>query len=100
MDKKISDVLNIIIIILAIIFGIFLAYQIFKRITEGSWTTETIVVSLLVLVITSLFILAGFLISISRTIGKLESNFSNLKNSFCSMAKDFKEHLQTTKDNR
>jgi len=37
-------------------------------------------------------LMMGFLFNITVKVTKLESNFNNLKNSFCSLAKDFKQH--------
>ncbi|MBM3234646.1 hypothetical protein FJZ19_06155 [Candidatus Pacearchaeota archaeon] len=91
--ERIREILNILILILLIAFSIFIIYQLIIKIFGGSWTTESIIVSLVLLIIASLFVIAGFLISISRTIGKIETKLNNLKDSFCNLAKDFKHHL-------
>ncbi len=83
---KIPQTLSIILYILLIAFSIYLIYQLIIKILGGSWTTENIVITLLILII-------GFLFNLTIKLAKLESNFNNLKNGFCSLAKDFKYHL-------
>lgn len=90
---KISKILEILLYILLIIFAIFITYQLIIKILGGSWETQDILVSLSMLTITSLFVIVGFLINQARILGRLESNFNNLKNNFFNLAKDFKEHL-------
>ncbi len=85
---KITEIFNIIIIIALIILGVFIAYQIILKILGGSWQTEDIVVTLLILQL-------GFIFGIAIKLTKIESNFNNLKNSFCSLASDFKEHIHS-----
>ena len=87
------NVFNIILLILLILFSSFVIYQILRKIFGGSWTTESILTSLSIIIITSILIVAGFLINLARTIGKLESNVENIKESFIHLATDFKEHL-------
>jgi len=65
------------------LFGLLLIYQLIRVIFGGSWSTEELVVALLVLNISITFSLAK----------KVESNAvetRNLKISFLSLAKDFK----------
>jgi len=95
--RKANKILEMLIYILLIIFAVFIIYQIILKILGGSWETQDILVSLSILIITSLFVIAGFLINQARIIGRLESNFNSLKNNFCSLAKDFKEHLHKYK---
>lgn len=85
MDKKV-DYLTIIIYILLILFAIFVIYQLIIKIFGGSWETQDIIIALLILII-------GFVFNLTIKSSRLDANFSNLKNSFCNLAKDFKEHL-------
>jgi len=82
---KLSEIIKILFYILLLLFAIFMIYQIIIKILGGSWETQDIIVALLVLMM-------GFLFNITVKVTKLESNFNNLKNSFCSLAKDFKQH--------
>ena len=91
--QKMSEIFNIILLILLILFSIFVIYQIIRKIFVGSWTTESILISLALIIISSLLMIAGFLISLTKTSARTESNLNNLKTSFCNLAKDFKEHL-------
>jgi len=94
-EKK--NIFELILTIVLIIFGAYIAIQLIRKIFGGSWPTESIIVSLTILILASLFVIVGFLITQAKSLGKLESNFDNLKNSFCSLAKDFKEHLHKYK---
>ena len=92
-----NNIFELILTIVLIIFGAYIAIQLIRKIFGGSWTTESIIISLTILILASLFVITGFLINQSKSLGKLESKFDNLKNSFCSLAKDFKEHLTNHK---
>lgn len=82
----IKEISRITAYILLIIFAVFIIYQIIIKILGGSWELQDIVIALLVLII-------GFLFNLTIKLTKLESDFNNIKSSFCNMAKDFKEHL-------
>jgi len=90
--SKVSTILNMIIILLLIMLGIFTAYQIARILLGGSWAAEDVLITLNGVIIISLFVIVGYMISLSKATGRLEANFENLKNSFCSLAKDFKQH--------
>lgn len=90
---KIKEALNITFYILLIILAGFIIYQIIRKILGGSWTTESIIVTLTITIIASFFVMAGFLINQAKTLGKIENELTNLKTSFCTLAKDFKQHL-------
>jgi len=76
---KLSEIIKILFYILLLLFAIFMIYQIIIKILGGSWETQDIIVALLVLMM-------GFLFNITVKVTKLESNFNNLKNSFCSFS--------------
>ena len=90
---KINKILKVLLYIFLITFSIFIIYQIILKIIGGSWQTEDIIASLVILIITLLFTIAGFLINQEKTLGKIESSLDNLTKGFCSLAKDFKQHL-------
>jgi len=84
--RSIKDVFIILFYILLIIFSVFIICQIIIKIYGRSWETQDIVIALLILIM-------GFLFNLIIKLSKLETDFNNLKNSFCNLAKDFKQHL-------
>ncbi|MFA6022837.1 MAG: hypothetical protein WC781_01995 [Candidatus Pacearchaeota archaeon] len=82
------DIIQIIVTIILIIFAIVILYQIIKKILGGSWTTENIIVTLLVALI-------GLVFTNSIHLAKLSSDYKHLNIQFRNLAKDFKYHLQT-----
>jgi hypothetical protein len=83
--KNIIEFIQTTTIILLIIFGLFILYQIIKKITGGSWATEDIIVSLLILNI-------GITFTLALNQVKTNSNYNHLRNQFNYLAKDFKQH--------
>src|SRR3989338_2280146 len=96
-NKKIN-VINIILLIFLILFSLLVIYQLFRKILGGSGTMESILISMNIVIITSILMIAGFLINLARSIGKIEGNFENIKNSFAHLAQDFKEHIAQKKN--
>lgn len=88
--KQLNEIFNILLLIFLILFSLFVAYQILRKIFEGSWTIESLSLSLNLIIITSTLAIAGFLIGLSRAIGRLEANSKNLKHSFIQLSTDFK----------
>ena len=84
MKRETLNLIQNILIILIFIFGLFIAYQIILKIFGGSWETEDIVVTLLVLIIGSTF-------TIVINLAQLKSEHRNLSKQFGCLAKDFKE---------
>lgn len=91
-NKKLIDRIEFVAIILLIIFGLFIAYQIILKIFGGSWATEDIIVALLVFVI-------GFVFTIALNLVKLNLKHDHLERQFCFLAKDFKRYV-SYKDKR
>ncbi len=89
--EKISEIFNTAILILLILFSLFIIYQILKKIFGGSWASEGIILTLLILII-------GFLFSQAKTLGRLESEVGNIKNSFFHLATDFKNLIHDFKE--
>lgn len=73
--------------LLLILFGLFLLFQIIRNMLGGSWSTEDIIIGLLI------FNLGG-LFTIGIIAAQLRSDHDHLKNQFGSLANDFKSHLQ------
>lgn len=82
--KKI-DIAQTILIIILIIFGLFIAYQLIRKILGGSWGSEDIILGLLIFNIGLCFTIALNNVKNSFEIKHLSSHFRIL-------AKDFKEH--------
>lgn len=97
MESRISEVVETLVIILLIIFGIFIAYQLLNFLLGGSWNVEDILISLNILVITSLFVVVGFIINMSRVMGRTENSLRGMKRQFSNLTKDFKRHLSSHK---
>lgn len=91
MAKERPKILSIILYVLLILFSIFIIYQLIIKILGGSWETQDIIIALLILII-------GFIFNITVKLTKIETNFNNLKNSFCNLAKDFKQHLSNNQE--
>ena len=83
---ELKEVIQTTTIILLILFGIFIIYQIIRKIVGGSWATEDIIIALLIFNIGITFTL-----TINQT--KLNLNHNNLQNQFKHLAKDFKSHI-------
>ena len=86
-NKKVIDILQTIVVILLIVFGLFIGYQIIRKIFGGSWSTENIIISLLIFDI-------GFSFTIALSLVRLGSEHNYLSNQFRHLANDFKVHLQ------
>ncbi len=80
MNKKLIDKIEFIAIILLIIFGLFIAYQIILKIFGGSWATEDIIVALLIFVIGFVFTIALNLVKLNLKHDHLEKQFYFVKN--------------------
>ena len=86
-NKKILDIIETIIIIILIIFGLFIFYQIILKIFGGSWSNENLIIALLMLNM-------GVTITLAVNQVKLHSDHNHLTGQFKSLANDFKSHLQ------
>ena len=86
MQRRVIDILQIIMYVLLIVFGFIIIYQIVRKIFGGSWSTENIIISLLMLNI-------GFTFTLALNQIKTSMEFNHLKYQFKCLAKDFKEHV-------
>lgn len=80
-NKKTERIIEIVLVI----FGLFLLIQIIKLIAGGSWTTEDIIIGLLIFNLGSIF-------TIGLLVAQLKSDHKHLKGQFRSLADDFKLH--------
>jgi len=90
MDRDFFELIQDILIFLILILGLFVAYQIIKKILGGSWETEDIILALLVFNLSCVF-------TIILSLAKLSSDHNHLTRQFYHLAKDFKEHLSLNK---
>lgn len=86
---KLKDIENIFKIALSL-FGVYLFFQIVRKMMGGSWSTEDIILGLLVFVVGSIFTIAIML-------AQLKSDHNHLKNQFTSLVGDFKELSSSVK---
>ncbi len=75
MHKKIFDAIQLILIIILLVLGIFLAYQIIRKIFGGSWSSEDIILTLLVFNL-------GCVFTIILNLAKLNSDHQHLEKQF------------------
>jgi len=87
MKKDIEKRIENIVIVILIIFGLFIAYQIIKSIFGWSWSTEDIIISLLIFNL-------GCVFTIGLVLAKLRSDHNHLVSQFRSLADDFKKHVK------
>ena len=88
--KLVIDLLKVIYILLLVYLG----YQIIIAIMGGSWATENIIIAGMGIILAGMFVIVGFLINQSKSLGKLEERTRNIGESLSSLGKDFKEHLK------
>lgn len=87
MKKDIEKLIEDVAVILLLLFGLFIIYQIIKKSIGGSWSTEDIIISLLIFNL-------GCIFTIGLTLAKLNSDHSHLADQFKSLAEDFKKHVK------
>ncbi len=73
--------------ILVIIFGLYLLLQLLRKIFGGSWSTEDIIIAMLIFNTGALFTL-GMLVT------QAKSDMNYMKIQFRSLATDFKAHIK------
>jgi len=80
---KIEHIINL----LLTIFAVFLLVQIFRQILGGSWSTEDIIVGLLIFNLGAIF-------TIGLMVAQLKADHNHLKSQFQSLANDFKTGIK------
>lgn len=79
-NQKLEKAIEIILVLL----GIFILFQIIRKMFGGSWTTEEIILALLIFNLGAVF-------TIGIMVAQLQSDHNHLKGQFKSLANDFKE---------
>lgn len=93
LKKIIIDAIRIIYVIILL----FIAYQIIRAIVGGTWATENIIIAGLGIILSGIFVIAGFLINQGRCLGMLEERTKNIGNSLSNLGNDFKHHIENYK---
>ena len=70
-----------------ILFGLYILIQILRAIFSGSWTTEDLIIGLLIFNLGSIF-------TIGVSVAQLKSDHNHLKGQFKSLATDFKSKVK------
>jgi hypothetical protein len=83
LDPKVEKMLEV----LLTIFAIYLLIQILRQILGGSWTSEDIVLGILIFNTGSIF-------TVGLMLAQLRSDHEHLGNQFKSLADDFKAHTK------
>ncbi len=78
-NKKLVKIIEII----TVLFGLFILFQIIRKVLGGSWGTENIILGLVVLN-------TGCIFTIAFILARLISDHNHLKDQFRCMARDFK----------
>jgi uncharacterized integral membrane protein len=76
--------------LLLTLFAAYLIFQIVRKLLGGSWTTEEIILSLLVFILGAVFTIGMMMV-------QLKSDHGHLKDQFKSLANDFKSHIKKKK---
>jgi len=84
---KINEKIEKAIEIFVILFGLYILIQILRIIFGGSWTTEDLIIGLLIFNLGSIF-------TIGVSVAQLKSDHNHLKEQFKSLATDFKSKIK------
>ncbi|OGJ20312.1 hypothetical protein A3K73_06885 [Candidatus Pacearchaeota archaeon RBG_13_36_9] len=93
LKKTLSELFRIVYIIIII----YVAYQVIRAITGGTWDTENIIIAGMGVILAGMFLIVGFLINQAKCLGKLEERTKNMGESLAKLGKDFKEHSEKRK---
>ena len=88
---KLIDAIILGIEMFAIAFGLFMAYQILRKILGGSWGVENLIIGL---VMANITMTVGFAVKNSKDIMRVSSDLKHLTKQFNSLAHDFKSHIR------
>ncbi|MFH1592337.1 MAG: hypothetical protein ABIB47_03145 [Candidatus Woesearchaeota archaeon] len=94
MKEDIEKIIERIVIIVLVVFGLYISYQIIKRILGGSLTAEDIIISLLIFNLGCVFTIGFALAKLNSGLAKLKSDHNHLRNQFRSLADDFKRYVK------
>ena len=81
-NEKLEKVVEI----LLVLFGLYLLIQILRKILGGTWSTEDIIIALLIFNL-------GCTFTIGIMLTQLKSDHDHLKDQFRYLADDFKKHI-------
>ncbi len=70
-----------------VIFGLYLLFQVLRKVFGGSWSTEDLILGLLIFNL-------GCTFTIGLMVTQIKSDQSHLKGQFKSLAGDFKRHVK------
>lgn len=93
-NLEFEDIIKIIGQIIFIIIIILVGYQIIRAILGGTWPTENIIIAGMGIIMGGLFVIVGFLINHSKTIGKIEERTRMIGTSLSNLGQDFKQHME------
>ncbi len=74
--------------IFVVLFGLYILIQILRAIFSGSWTTEDLIIGLLIFNLGSIF-------TVVISVAQLKSDHNHLKEQFKSLVSDFKSQIKT-----
>jgi len=92
MRKK--NIVDTLVIVLLIVMGIILGYQVIKAIIGGTWATENIIIAGMGMFLAGLFVIVGFLMHQAKTLGILSERTKNIGDNLRKLGNDFKEHTK------
>jgi|SRR3989344_8280575 len=92
MRKK--NIVDTLVIVLLIVMGIILGYQVIKAIIGGTWATENIIIAGMGMFLAGLFVIVGFLMHQAKILGILSERTKNIGEDLIKLGNDFKEHTK------
>ena len=84
---KADDLLMLLLRLFIITFGLFIAYQIIRKLLGGSWNGQDIITALVMAHIT---LTVGALVTTTKSLTRISSDLRHLTRQFNSLATDFK----------
>ncbi|MAG02837.1 hypothetical protein CMI42_05865 [Candidatus Pacearchaeota archaeon] len=95
--RKLLDVLHLTFLLLTIIFGLFILYQVILKILGGSWTTEAVIISLLTILISVVFTIAVHQVRFGADYNYFKRNMNHFSKDFKEFRKDISNELKEIK---
>ena len=92
--KDVREIVESLLVIILIIFGLYIVYQIIRYLLGGSWTVEDIIISLLLFILGALLTISIYLAKVGVSVAKLGSDHNHLSRQFRSLANDFKKYVK------
>ena len=82
-----------------ILFVLYIMYQVIRAILGGTWATENIIIAGMGIILAGLFVIVGFQINQSNSIGKLEEKTRNIEQNLNNLQGEFRDY-KDVKSNR